>query len=70
MANNVYGFLLDKLTEKALLLALLLNNIIGINRLEGFLEVYENVVDMLCTDRESDGVRFDALLKQLFGRKL
>ena len=63
-------YLLDKLTEKALLLALLLDNIVGINRLEGFLEVYENIIDMLCTDRESDCVRLDALLKQLFGRKL
>ena len=70
MANNVYGILLDKLAEEALLFVLLLDNIVGINRLEGFLEVYEDIVDVLCTDRESDGVRLDALLKQLFGRKL
>ena len=66
----VYGILLDKLAEEALLFVLLLDNIVGINRLEGFLEVYEDIVDVLCTDRESDGVRLDALLKQLFGRKL
>ena len=67
---NVNVVLFDKLAEEALLLGLILDFVLGINRLERLLEVNENIVDMLGADGESDGVGLDTLLKQLVARQL
>ena len=41
-----------------------------LNLVKSLRQISDNVVDVLCADRESDGGRCDVLLSQFLGREL